>query len=633
MSYIEESRKYMSKRIKKKELDYDFAVVGGGMTGICAAIAAARHGARTVLIQDRPVLGGNASSEIRMHICGASANRVKWDAEETGILHEILLDNKLCNDYYNFSIWDSVLLQKVKETDNLTLLLNCSMQDADIEGNEITAIHCYQLTTEINYLIKARIFADCTGNGTLSYIAGAEYRSGCEAKSEFDEPDAPAEATQDRMGSTLLFKAVDRGHPVEFKTPKWARHFSEDDLKYRRHGNYIPDGKCTDDMDREDLGLDDSNFVCFGLDYGYWWIELPGDGDDYVSDFENVRDELVRCVYGVWDHLKNGGDHGAENLDLQWVGMLPGVRESRRVVGKYILTENDILKNRRFSDAVAYGGWPVDNHAPRGLDDKDREPSFVRQYPGLYTIPYRCYCNNSFVNLMQAGRILSASKLAMSSSRVMGTCAVGGQAVGTAAAICIAKQKQPFALMEDIAELQQELLKDDCYIPGIKNEDSRDLARTATIKASSALLDSPPENVINGITRNEEGKVNVWESNGISEKGEILTLTLNEVAGVAQVRLSFDSNLNRPLKITLSAKRIAEQQVGVPTELVKNFSVRLVRNGEVIADQTVTDNHQRHVVVNFEKAYACDKVEIHVTETNGWRNVKIFEVRVYDTAQ
>ena len=330
--------------------------------------------------------------------------------------------------------------------------------------------------------------------------------------------------------------------------------------------------------------------------------------------------------------MKNGGDHGAENLDLQWVGMLPGVREGRRVVGKYILTENDILENRRFPDAVAYGGWPIDNHAPRGLDDKDREASFIRQYPGLFTIPYRCYCNDKFTNLMQAGRILSASKLAMASTRVMGTCAIGGQAVGTAAAMCIEKQKNPYELMEDIAELQQQLLKDDCYIPDIRNEDVRDLARCARVTASSALPHSPAENVVNGISRSEESSTNAWESDGISEAGETLTLALEKAASVAQVRLSFDSNLNRPLKITLSAKRIAEQQVGVPAELVKHFSIHLLRSGQEIACQTVTDNHQRHVVVDFDTAHLCDTVKIHITETNGYKNAKVFEIRVYDIA-
>lgn len=626
----------MKGRRKEQEYAYDVIVVGGGLTGVCAALASARGGAKTVLIQDRPVLGGNASSEIRMHVCGASANRTKKNAEETGIIHEILLDNKACNDYYNYSIWDNVLLQKVKAQKNLTLFLNTSMQDVETDGDRICAIRCYQLTTEIHFRFSAPIFIDCTGNGSLAYFAGAEYRSGCEAISEFDEPDAPEQANQNRMGNTLLFKAVDRGHPVKFQTPSWARHFTEDDLKYRRHGDDQPKTPAADDLSSsEERGRTEGkgSFAAFGLDYGYWWIELPGTSEDYVSDYETVRDELVRCVYGVWDHLKNGNEHGAENYDLQWVGMFPGVREGRRVVGEYMLTENDILENKLFQDAVAYGGWPIDNHAAKGLDDKDVAPSFIRQFPGLYTIPYRCYCNKDFKNLMQAGRILSATKLAMASTRVMGTCAVGGQAVGTAAAMCTAKKCLPMELMGDMDRLQQQLLKEDCYIPGIANHDPRDLARAAAVSASSQKAGSAPENVINGITRNVESTVNCWESEGLAPEGETLTLDLKAPERVKQVRLTFDSNLNRPIKITLSAKRMAEQQVGVPAELVKDYSVTLSLKGKAVAQQQVKGNFQRLNVLNFKEAPLCDRVTVRVSATNGYPNVKIFEVRVYDSAQ
>ena len=625
----------MRGRRKEQEYNYDVIVVGGGMTGICAAIASARNGAKTALVQDRPVLGGNASSEIRMHICGASANRTKRDAEETGIIHEILLENKACNDYFNYSIWDSVLFQKVKSQENLSLFLNTSMLGVTTEGARICGIECYQLTTEYHLLLHADIFLDCTGNGSLAYFAGAEYRAGCEGKTEFGEPDAPEQANQNRMGNTLLFKAVDRGHPIKFQTPSWARRFSEDDLKYRRHGDDRVKTSATDDLPSaaEGSGAECKGaFAAFGLDYGYWWIELPGTSEDYVSDYETVRDELVRCVYGVWDHLKNGNEHGAGNYDLQWIGMLPGVREGRRVVGEYILTENDILRNARFPDAVAYGGWPIDNHAAKGLDDKDVSPSFVRQFSGLYTIPYRCYCNKDFKNLMQAGRILSASKLAMASTRVMGTCGVGGQAAGTAAAMCIAKKCLPMELLGDIGMLQQQLLKDDCYIPDITNQDPKDLARTATVSASSQTGGSGPENVVNGVSRNVEERINCWESDGISPAGETLTFDLQKKAKVAQVRLTFDSNLNRPIKITLSAKRMAEQQTGVPPELVKDYSVLLSLEGDVVARKDITGNFQRLNVLHFEGAPICDQVIVRIAATNGYPNVRVFEVRVYDSA-
>jgi hypothetical protein len=628
----------MSIRRKEKEQNFEVIVVGGGLTGICAAISSARGGAKTALIHDRPVLGGNASSEIRMHICGASANSTKQDAEETGILHEILLENKFFNDYHNFSIWDSVLLHKVNSQKNLTLFLNTSMNDVELEDKRIKVIKCYQLTTEIHFRFSADIFIDCTGNGTLAYMAGAEYRIGCEAKSEFNEPDAPEKSNQNRMGNTLLIKAIDRGHSVKFKTPPWSRYFSEDDLKYRSHGNHRSNVVTAEDIEDfvGDMGKDgmkNSSFFAFGLDYGYWWIELSGTSYDYVSDYETIRDELVRCVYGVWDHLKNVGDHGAENYDLEWVGMLPGVREGRRVVGDYILTENDLLENRIFHDAVAYGGWPIDNHAPRGLDDKDIEPSFVRWFPGLYTIPYRCYINKDYENLMQAGRILSATKLAMSSTRVMGTCAVGGQAVGTAAAMCIKDRCLPRAIEDKIEQLQQQLLRDDCYIPGFYNQDPLDLARSASVYASSCCENTTPESVINGVSRNENNRINYWESDGIAEDGETLTIKLQSPSKVGQVRLTFDSNLNRPTKITLSEKRRAEQQVGVPVELVKDYQVILSLDGKPVAKQTVADNYQRHNIIRFEQQPVCDQVTVRIIKTNGYPNARVFEVRVYESLE
>lgn len=139
-----------------------------------------------------------------------------------------------------------------------------------------------------------------------------------------------------------------------------------------------------------------TSFSTSSVDYGYWWIELPGETDDIIDEYEQIRDELVSCIYGIWDHLKNGGDHGAENYDLEWVGMLPGSREGRRLIGDYILNENDILSNRQFEDAVAYGGWPMDIHTAKGLYDFDELPSRVISFDSAYTIPYRSYYSKIF---------------------------------------------------------------------------------------------------------------------------------------------------------------------------------------------------------------------------------------------
>ena len=616
----------MSEKKKVKNAEYDVVVIGGGMSGICAALAAARHGARTALVHDRHVLGGNASSEIRMHICGASENLAKPDLEESGILHEIMLDNKSRNDYYNFSIWDMVLFSTVKRQKNLTVYLSTAMESCEMgEGSTIRSIDAYQLTTETHWKISGKVFIDCTGNATLGYYAEAEFRTGSEGRDEFGEPDAPGQPNKERMGNTLLFKAVDRGHPVAFKKPDFARTFTEEELKYRTH-SAVHGAQIKGEVDKAYVRM--TSFSTSSVDYGYWWIELPGETDDIIDEYEQIRDELVSCIYGIWDHLKNGGDHGAENYDLEWVGMLPGSREGRRLIGDYILNENDILSNRQFEDAVAYGGWPMDIHTAKGLYDFDELPSRVISFDGAYTIPYRSYYSKNISNLMMAGRDISASKMAMGSTRVMGTCAVGGQAVGTAAALCIKYDCDSRGVQEHMRELQQMLLKDDDYIPGILNEDPKDLARRAKVTATSAREGCPPENVINGISRDEDGHQNLWISGKGRTEGEMLTLHLADRQPVSEVHLTFDSNFHYPIKITLSRKRQAQQRIGVPPELIRDYTVTLWQGDKKAAEQTVTENVQRKNIVTFPTT-ECDRVTVMVHKTNGSNEAHIYEIRVY----
>ena len=623
----------MSVRRKEKEASFDVIVVGGGMTGMCAAIASARHGAKTALVQDRPVMGGNASSEIRMHICGASNNMRKKNAEETGIVRELLLENRRMNDYYNWSVWDRILHTAVKEQNNLTVFLNTTMVDCETEGRRITMIKCYQMSTETNWTLTAPIFCDCTGNGTLGYIAGVPYRTGSEAKAEFNEPHAPEQANNNRMGNTLLFKAVNRGVPVAFVPPKGSYKFTESMLRYRKHADLIAeDGKKLEDEADEVLScLDDATKSLvtdsYCVDYGYWWIELTGEKEDIIEEYEEIRDELLKCVYGVWDHIKNDGNHGAANYDLEWVGMLPGMRESRRLEGEYMLTENDLRSNAVFPDAVAYGGWASDNHVAHGLKDFDKMPSEIFDFDGLYTIPYRCYVAKGIDNLFISGRSLSASKLAMASSRVMGTCAIGGQAVGTAAALCKKYGCNPHGVEAHMTELQQTLLRDDCYIPGFKNEDPADFARTAAVQATSEK--QPATNVINGVARTVGEEENCWQSDGIRDGGEVLTLTLNQPRQVGQVRVTFDPNLNKCIKMTLSSARIREQGHGVAPELVRDFDVELLREGQVVDRRQVRGNYQRLNVLDFTPAQ-CDAVAVRVLNTNGFADARIYEVRVYE---
>lgn len=348
-----------------------------------------------------------------------------------------------------------------------------------------------------------------------------------------------------------------------------------------------------------------------------------------MKNGEAIRDQLLKCVYGVWDHLKNVGDHGIENYDLEWVGMVPGYRESRRLEGDYILTEHDIRGNRIFEDAVAYGGWPMDNHVPGGLKELDKYPSKVYNFDGCYTIPYRCYYSRNVSNLMMAGRDISTSKMAFSSIRIMGSCAVGGQAAGTAAAMAVEYDCSPRQIGElHIKELQQKLLKEDCYIPGFSNEDEGDLARTAAVSASSQTENGPAENVINGVSRTVGEASNFWESKTLKEGGETLTLKLLKPEKVNQVRLTFDTDLSHEIMPSIS-KVVRERQVKtLPIELVKDYDVTLLKDGNLTAQIQIRDNGQRLNRLDFSGAEA-DEVRITVFGTYGLERARIYEVRIY----
>ncbi|MGQ9552686.1 MAG: FAD-dependent oxidoreductase [Anaerolineae bacterium] len=448
------------------EETFDVIVIGGGLAGVCAAIAAARHGAEVALIQDRPVLGGNSSNEIRVSITGASAGGRNPFARETGIIEELLIE-----DRYRSSTpypvngeprpnWDWLLLEWVSREENLALFLNTIALEPvmDPESGAIRSVRAYQSGSEQEYLLHATYFIDASGDGAIAAQAGAEFRYGREGKLDTRESLAPIRGDKQVLGSSLMFSARNVGHPVKFTPPAWAYDYPDEKaIPYREH-------------DR--------------VSEGYWWIEWGGNKDT-IADNEEIRDELLKMVYGIWDHIKNHGSHKAENLVLDWVGSVVAKRESRRFIGDYILKQEDLEQRPQFPDAVAYGGWPIDIHPADGL--KAQEMPTIQIYcPGPYSIPLRSLYSRNVPNLFFAGRNISATHMAFSSTRVMGTCAVEGQAVGTAAAICRQYQCVPSELAtRHIQELQQALLKDDCYIPGVRSEDSNDLLRQAKVSESS----------------------------------------------------------------------------------------------------------------------------------------------------
>ena len=614
--------------IHEQTASFDVVVVGGGFSGVCAAIAAAREGAKVALVQNRPVFGGSGSSETRMHIVGANCHSSKPNLRETGILEEILLENKRRNPYADFPVFDTIVWEKVRMEPNITILLNTNIDDVVLDGDRILAVTGCQNTTETRWTVYGKIFIDATGHGTVGVMAGAESRIGSESKHEFNEPTAPEEANNNKMGNTIMFTAIDRGEPVTFIKPVWANTYSEEDLKYRPHVDRVcaqADGGGLVSVDAAKNQLPEFSNV----DAGYWWIELGGDAEDIIQESEQIHEDLLKVLYGVWDHIKNQADHGAQNLDLNWVSTVPGCRESRRLVGDYLLNENDVRANRVFDDAVAYGGWPMDEHTAAGFRAKGEIPSVVRSFKGLYSIPYGCYCSRTIDNLMMAGRDISASKLAMGSTRVMGTCAVGGEAVGVAAANAALLGLTPAQYgRAHMHELQQKLLACDLYVMGQKNEDPNDLALRASVSASSEQPGFEAKNVISGVTRREGEQSNLWRSAALGEGGETLTLTLAEPAPVHEVRLVFDPDLSEERCISVSKAFIMKEPRGVAQTLVRDYRVELLRAGETVAAQTVTANHQRRNAVSFDGTL-CDSVRVHVLATNGCEEARIYEIRVY----
>lgn len=617
------------KRIKERycKKKYDVIVVGGGMAGVCAALESARNGAATALIHSRPVLGGNASSEIRVHISGADHSLEKPDYAESGILYELMLENKARNETFSYAIWDLVLFEAVKKQENLTVYFNTVMYDCETKEDKITSILCVQETTEMRWRFTAPIFIDSTGNGTLGYYAGAEYRQGSESKSETGELHAPEFSNNERMGNTIFFRARNMGYPVPFTPPAFAKKYTEEDLKYRMHSatQKVDYSTCIDPEKNEKNG----GVSARGIDYGYFWIELMGDKDDIITDYENIRDELVASLYGVWDHIKNGGEHGAENYALEWVGTFPGTRESRRLVGDYLLSENDILANKMFDDAVCYGGWCVDIHTAHGLLDIDKHPSGdCYFFDGIYTIPYRSYYSKNIKNLFMAGRNISATKLGMCSTRIIGCCAIGGQTVGAAAALCTKHKCMPRELASYISELQQLILKDDGFIPNIKNVDSDDFARKAIFNADSFKDGCDPTKVTDGVSRRIGDNMHAWVSDGISENGERLVMRWNEVQSISELRYTFHSDFSYPIRVTMAPNRQKQQRPGIPPELVRDYDIILKNNGEIVRTINVRGNHQRHNVHRFDET-KCDTVELKIIATNGAKDATVFEVRAY----
>ncbi|MBI5830970.1 MAG: FAD-dependent oxidoreductase [Armatimonadetes bacterium] len=447
--------------------------------------------------------------------------------------------------------------------------------------------------------MRARLFCDSSGDSILAPLSGADVRIGREAQEEYGEDIEPPVADSRTMGMSCLIQGRELEFPVGYTPPSWATVFaSDEDLPHRGHDP---------------------------LKTNFWWLELGGE-DDSIHDTERLRDELLAAAFGVWDHMKNRGDHGLENWTLDWVGFVPGKRESRRYLGDHVLTQNDVRAEGRFDDIVAFGGWSMDDHHPGGLRYPGR-PTIFHPAPSPFGIPYRCLYSRNVPNLLCAGRNISASHAAMSSSRVMGTCAVIGQAAGTAAAIAAAHGVEPRGVYEQhLGALQSALMDDDAWLPWRVREVSA-TTRAATLSTADA------EPLRNGVDRPWDGQDNAWvaDADGVAE------YTWADQQWLERVRLVFDSDLDRTgrnmpacyprVPSDYRPPACCQRYHPAPAGMVRDARIELRgADGAWQVAAELRDNHQR--LVRLPLAAATNGVRLVVERAWGAETARVFGFEV-----
>jgi len=583
------------------DLDTDVLVAGGGLAGVCAAISAARHGAREVLLQDRSRLGGNSSSEVKMHVVGANSHKGRPGWRDSGLIEEFKLDDAVNNPQRSFEMWDLLLYDKVMSEPNITLLLETTLTAAEMKDNGIQRVMARCDKSEHLYRIRAKVFCDCTGDSRLGIESGALYRVGRETRTEFNEALAPEKADTETLGSSVLFTSRLYHRPMPFTPPKWARKVTKEQLVHRPTTSW---------------------------EYGYWWIEWGGDLD-IIGDNEKIRFELLSIVLGVWDFIKNSGQHpDSEYYAMDWIGMMPGKRGSRRMIGDYTLTQNDLMHGK-FDDAVAIGGWPMDDHPPSGFDKPDQPPNVAIRTPEVYDIPLRTMYSKNVKNLFMAGRNISASHVAFTSARVMATCAVIGQAVGTAAAQCVERGILPRELAtvpQHLTRLRQSLIRDDQTIKGVAGNDPEDHAKRAKVSASSEVGPAKAALVQDGFLRDiPDAKGNPVEfHHWAGEMPGWIQLDWDQPQRIREVQITFDSGFPRELILSAQDSAVLNTVRAPQPETVRDYSI--TANGKVVAK--VEKNHQRVNRVRFD-AVETKSIRVAIAATNGLDQARVLEIRCY----
>jgi hypothetical protein len=580
---------------------YDLVVVGGGMPGTCAAIGAARLGLKTALIQNRPVLGGNNSSEVRVHLNG----KINLEPYPNlgNLVHEIgprRQGNAQPADYYE----DEKKLAAAMAEENLDLFLNTHVFEVETDGSKITAVIGRDITNGRELKFSGTLFADCTGDGCVGYLAGADFRMGREGIEETEESLAPEEPDAMTMGASVQWYTANRDEPVDFPDCPWALQFSDETVMPSTRGD---------------------------------WNWETGMNFHQVDDFERIRDHGLRAVYGNWSYIKNHAKPEIRerfaNEELSWVAYVAGKRESRRLLGDVILQEQDIVGRREWPDACVTTTWTIDLHYP--------QPENTRHFPGEefrsyaahvridpYAIPYRCLYSRNIENLFMGGRNISVTHVALGTIRVMRTGGMMGEVIAMAASVCKENDTTPRGVYTlHLSELQA-LMEvgvaepPPAPVPSIPptwiDKAGDNLAPAATATASSDYNGSqyPVSNVNNG-------RFNVADNGGryVSSADEMPDT----------IELKWDA------PVTLDAVRILTGQSGRggPSSSIIDFVLQTWN-----ADAEVwIDIDETKTIANFRWDWnatfpetTTDRVRLLVTNAPG-NLTRIWELELYDVSE
>ncbi len=396
---------------------YDLVVIGGGYSGIATALSAARMGCKVAFVQDRLVLGGNGSSEVRVWSMGL-IRRGRYP--RIGEIVEEFCDRATKSPGREEEFGDQLKETIVRAEKNIDLMLGYHAFNVDKKGDAIAAVWAFDVRGQTPVRIAGKLFADCTGHAWIGNWAGADWEM----------------TPEGRMGMSNMWRWEEGKEPSTFPKTPWALNMTMEDFPYPRDN------------------------------HGQWFWESGFDKDP-LKDAEGIRDWNLRAVYGAFNAMKNGdGAEDHKNATLEWVAYIGGPRESRRLMGDIILTQDDIVQKRDFPDGCVPSTWSIDLHYPKTeYADKFADNPFIsiaehdrridRNYG--YPVPYRCFYSRNVPNLFMAGRCISVTHQALGTTRVMKTCGMMGEVVGKAASICIKENCNPRDIYEthfnDLVEL------------------------------------------------------------------------------------------------------------------------------------------------------------------------------------